>query len=149
MNVIQRLNTRRKLVITRPGPQGPSGGEVGAGTSGWSPTFSVITDGERRVLQVTDWIGGGGVKPAVGGFIGAAGIVETAAEAVDIRGAQGVQGPAGEVGAATWDSITGKPTAFVPDIVDAIRVRNQTTQTVMFLRITGADDDPILTPTTS
>lgn len=55
------------------------------GYDGYSPILAVATDGERRVLQITAWTGGAGPTPSLG-FIGPAGIVATAAEAVDIRG---------------------------------------------------------------
>lgn len=60
-----------------------------AGGVGWSPVLSIVADGERRVQRVTDWTGGAGTKPTALGYIGSAGIVATAAEAVDVRGAPG------------------------------------------------------------
>lgn len=77
------------------GAQGPQGEQ---GFDGWSPILAVVVDGERRVLQVTDWTGGEGTKPAVGSYIGAAGLVALIGDAVDIRGAQGIQGVQGEQG---------------------------------------------------
>lgn len=62
------------------------------GDKGWSPILAVVADGTRRVFQITDWTGGEGTKPATGSFIGATGIVGTAALAVDVRGATGAQG---------------------------------------------------------
>lgn len=59
------------------------------GPQGWSPSLAVVADGARSVLQVIDWVGGEGAKPTVTGYIGATGIVATAALAVDIRGAAG------------------------------------------------------------
>lgn len=59
------------------------------GDAGWSPILAVVTDSARRVLQIVDWTGGQGTKPATDGFIGATGIVGTAALAVDVRGATG------------------------------------------------------------
>jgi hypothetical protein len=41
------------------------------------------------VLQVADWTGGTGTKPTTGQYIGASGLVNNIAEAVDIRGAAG------------------------------------------------------------
>ena len=40
------------------GPAGPSGG-----LDGYSPVFAIATDGDRRVLEVVDWVGGTGTKP--------------------------------------------------------------------------------------
>lgn len=59
------------------------------GGVGWSPVLAITTDGERRVQRVIDWAGGFGTKPTLAGYVGTAGIVATAAEAVDVRGAPG------------------------------------------------------------
>lgn len=59
------------------------------GANGWSPVLAVVADGTRRVLQIADWVGGEGDKPATGEFVGPTGLVATAAEAVDIRGPEG------------------------------------------------------------
>ena len=67
------------------------------GDTGWSPVLAVITDGTRRVYQVADWVGGEGTKPAVGGYVGVAGIVELIADAVDIRGSAGNNAPATQI----------------------------------------------------
>ena len=78
-------------------------GEDGSGTDGddgWAPILAVVSDSARRVLQVTDWTGGTGTKPATGQYLGASGLVSTAAEAVDVRGVAGADGPAGATGAA-------------------------------------------------
>ncbi|NYT59420.1 hypothetical protein H0A65_10865 [Alcaligenaceae bacterium] len=73
--------------------------EEALGPRGWSPMLGVTTDGARRVLQIVDWVGGEDVKPTITGYIGAAGIVPTAAEAIDIRGGQGIAGNDGNDGA--------------------------------------------------
>jgi len=105
------------------GPKGEIGdtgltGDTGAtgdqGDKGWSPILVIASDGARRVLQVDDWAGGAGAKPAVGDYVGAAGLVTDVANAVDVRGPigatgdqgiQGIQGIQGETGAtgATGD----------------------------------------------
>lgn len=64
------------------------------GANGWTPTFAVVSDGDRRVLWVTSWTGGAGDEPDAG-YLGASGIVASAATAVDIRGIQGEIGPFG------------------------------------------------------
>ena len=77
------------------GPQGPAGATGGTGSNGsdgWSPVFSVVTDGTRRVLQVSDWTGGTGTKPTTGLYVSASGLTSTLASAVDIRGATGAAG---------------------------------------------------------
>lgn len=74
-------------------------GTVGTpGEKGWSPVLAVVTDGSRRVLQVSDWTGGQGTKPAIGQYIGASGLTSTIGDAVDIRGAAGVDGVDGTNG---------------------------------------------------
>lgn len=81
-----------------PGADGADGadGSPGAagtdGNDGWSPVFAVVSDGDRRVLQVSDWQGGEGTKPATGKYVGSAGLVDLVADGVDIRGAAGTGG---------------------------------------------------------
>ena len=70
------------------------------GEDGWSPKFATVSDGERRVLQVADWFGGGGTKPDTGQYIGATGFVAAIADGVDIRG------PAGEDGTGICTALT-------------------------------------------
>lgn len=65
------------------GPPGPPGDH---GLDGWSPLFAIVADGDRRVLQVADWVGGDEPKPTTGQYVGAAGLTANIAEAVDIRG---------------------------------------------------------------
>jgi hypothetical protein len=59
------------------------------GNAGWSPILSLISDGNRRVLQVSGWVGGSGLPPDIGGYIGASGLVSLIANAIDIRGSEG------------------------------------------------------------
>lgn len=59
---------------------------------GWSPVPAIEADGTRRVIKVIDWAGGSVNKPAVNKYLGASGFVDTAGEAVDIRGATGPAG---------------------------------------------------------
>jgi len=72
--------------------------EGGSGDDGWSPVFAVVTDGERRVLQVTDWVGGEGTKPAIDKYVGTTGLVDSVGDGVDIRGATGAAGEDGQDG---------------------------------------------------
>lgn len=74
------------------------------GDDGWAPVFTLVSDGARRVLEISDWVGGQGAKPGTG-FVGASGVVATAAEAADVRGAAGSDGN-GWTG-ATYDAATG------------------------------------------
>jgi hypothetical protein len=71
------------------GDQGIQGIQGIQGDKGWSPILALITDGARRVLQVIDWAGGAGTKPATGSYIGATGLVSNIAQAIDIRGPAG------------------------------------------------------------
>ena len=67
-------------------------------TLGWSPEFSVVTDGIRRVLEVVAWVGGTGSAPATGLYVGATGFVVDITDAVDIRGSIGATGATGATG---------------------------------------------------
>lgn len=69
--------------------RGPTGIQGATGDKGWSPVLTGVEDGNRLVLEVTDWAGGQGAKPAVGLYIGDAGLVEDIASAVDIKGIKG------------------------------------------------------------
>lgn len=79
-----------------------------AGDDGWSPVFGLVTDGERRVLQLVDWVGGEGTKPSTGQYIGPTGLVATPAEAVDLRGSQGATGAPGTNGTNGTDGTDGR-----------------------------------------
>jgi hypothetical protein len=86
------------------GTSGTSGTDGSDGEKGWSPLFSAIVDGSRRVLAVFDWVGGVGVKPTDEGYLGAAGLVADIASATDFRGATGASGAGtGDMQAATYD----------------------------------------------
>lgn len=80
------------------GIQGEQGVQGIAGFDGWSPLLSVITDGDRRVLQLTSWAGGTGEEPTSGQYIGSTGLVSDISLAIDIRGATGIQGEQGNKG---------------------------------------------------
>lgn len=71
------------------GDQGPQGDPGIDGDDGWTQVEAISVDGDRRVKQIVDWIGGTGTKPATGKYVGAAGLVDTAAEATDVRGPGG------------------------------------------------------------
>lgn len=88
------------------GPQGIQGIAGINGLNGWTAVMAIVSDGNRRVIQIVDWTGGSGVKPSIiNQFIGATGIVSTAAAAVDIRGATGPQGPPGPSGPTLPDPV--------------------------------------------
>ena len=71
------------------GADGTNGADGADGDKGWSPAFALVADDARRVLQVDDWVGGEGAKPAVGSYVGADGLVVAIGDAVDIRGPSG------------------------------------------------------------
>ncbi|NBB65310.1 hypothetical protein GVN18_39285 [Pseudomonas sp. ODNR1LW] len=98
-----------------PGPQGDPGtdgangadGADGAdGDNGWTAIESGVVDGVRVVKQIVDWVGGTGTKPAVGKYIGPSGLVDTAAEATNFRGASG---------AGTGDMLAANNLSDLPD----------------------------------
>ena len=62
------------------------------GGAGWSPVLSLVADGNRRVFQVVNWVGGSGTPPATGGYIGSSGLVSSITSAVDVRGSPGLPG---------------------------------------------------------
>ncbi len=73
--------------------------EAGASGNGWSPFFGIVSDGERRVLQLTAWTGGAGDAPqGVGNYLGSSGLVTSIGDAVDLRGAVGAAGGPGANG---------------------------------------------------
>ncbi len=65
---------------------------------GWSAVLALVSDGERRVFKIVDWVGGEKEKPTNLGYVGSTGIVATAALALDVRGDQGAQGIQGMKG---------------------------------------------------
>lgn len=68
-----------------------------SGYDGWTPVFALVQDGERDIIRIINWTGGGGVKPATG-YLGPSGIVGNISQAVNIRGNQGELGQSGEDG---------------------------------------------------
>lgn len=62
------------------------------GGTGWSPVLSLVADGDRRVFQVVNWVGGSGTPPATGEYIGTSGLVSSISSAVDVRGSPGLPG---------------------------------------------------------
>lgn len=78
-------------VAGKDGAQGPRG-EPGA--DGWTAIFALVSDGERRVMQVIDWVGGSGAKPERNLYIGPDGYTSRIDEATDLRGERGQPGGA-------------------------------------------------------
>lgn len=109
-----------------PGTDGTDGTNGTDGNDGWSPVFAVVSDGERRVLQVQSWVGGEGTPPASGEYVGATGLVALIGDAVDIRGAPGLDGTgAGTVTQVnTGAGLTGGPITATGTI--AVDIAGQT-----------------------
>ncbi len=107
------INTERLFVN---GEEFVAGDVTAVGDRGWSPSFAVVTDGARRVLQLTGYVGGGGTPPTtnVGRYVGATQMELLIANGVDIRGAQGATGAGtGDMLAAqNLNDVVSKPTAF-------------------------------------
>lgn len=131
-----------RVTVSSRGVQGPPG------TRGWSPIFGIVEDGDRRVFQIEDWVGGTGFKPPVGQYVGTDGLVDDVADAVDVRGGIGDTGdlgwspelavvPDGErrvLQVADWVGGTGTapdtgqyvgPTGLVSDIAEATDTRGE------------------------
>lgn len=81
-----------------PGGQGDPGDD---GDNGWSPVLAIASDDDRRVVQIADWVGGEGSKPATGDYVGASGLTSDIAQAVNIRGPAGAG--TGDMLASTYD----------------------------------------------
>lgn len=80
------------------GDTGATGAVGGQGAIGWSPLLAVVSDGARRVLQVYDWTGSIGTKPATGQYLTTTGFTTNITLAVDIRGSSGSNGTNGTNG---------------------------------------------------
>lgn len=82
------------------GAAGQDGDPGEEGPAGWSPTYGIVPDGSREVLQLAAWVGGGGTPPTanVGDYVGVSGFVSVIGDAVDIRGPQGATGEEGTPG---------------------------------------------------
>ncbi|WEX10270.1 hypothetical protein [Chelativorans sp. AA-79] len=63
------------------------------GPRGWSPLVRSASDGDRRVVEVYDWVGGQGAKPTATGYISPTGLTSNIASATDFRGPPGPSGP--------------------------------------------------------
>lgn len=113
-------------------PYGGIQGQQGIqGQKGWSPVLSVVSDGERRVLRLVDYVGGEGTKPSIptDNYIGATGLT-TLANAIDIRGATGATGAQGPTGPAanafTNIAVAGQTTVSAEVANDTLTITNGT-----------------------
>jgi hypothetical protein len=86
------------------GEAGADGADGADGLNGWTAETANVADGDRIVQQVVDWFGGTGDKPSTTDvYVGAAGFVNTAAAATDIRGPEGEAGADGAAGVDATD----------------------------------------------
>jgi len=101
-------------------------GEKGdTGDKGWAPALAVVADGSSRlVLQVSDWVGGQGAKPATGEYVGPTGLTSNIAEAVNIRGNDGED--SGDMLASVYD-----PNSVGGDAFDMANMAEATDQKIM------------------
>ena len=85
------------------GGEGPPGSAGDDGDDGWSPVYSIVSSGEKRVLRLVDYVGGTGTKPTIpaNSYLGASGLT-TLAAGIDVRGPQGGIGNTGNPGPAGW-----------------------------------------------
>lgn len=68
--------------------------------NGWTPVLaSVIRSSDNKTVnQVIDWVGGTGVKPKTGMYVGSGGFVNDIASATPTNGPTGPSGPQGPQG---------------------------------------------------
>lgn len=130
----------KQLFVGSTGAQGIQGIQ---GEKGWSPVLAVVTDGARRVFQITSWVGGAGTPPSsTNQFIGAVGIVGTAAAAVDVRGAAGADAIAflsvtGNTGTATADTNTDSLSIVGTGVISTVASDNPEVLTISSAALTG------------
>lgn len=95
------------------------------GAKGWTPVLVVVSDGERRVLRLIDYIDGEGTKPSIptDNYVGTTGLTALA-NAVDIRGATGATGPAAN--AFTNIAVAGQTTVSAEVANDTLTITNGT-----------------------
>jgi hypothetical protein len=107
------INTERLFVN---GEEFVAGDVSAVGDRGWSPSFAIVQDSARRVLQLTGYVGGEGTAPTdnIGKYVGATQMETLIANGVDIRGPQGATGAGtGDMLAAqNLNDVASKPTAF-------------------------------------
>lgn len=61
------------------------------GASGWTPLERIVADGSRQVVEIYDWTGGEGTKPAVGYKTASGAVSADIEDGADVRGAEGPQ----------------------------------------------------------
>ena len=90
------------------GRDGQQGFQGEKGDKGWSPVLTSAFDGDRRVMFISNWVGGTGDPPSTGQYVGGTGLVSDIALAVDFRGVQGLQGIKGDKGDAGTNGTNAK-----------------------------------------
>ena len=90
------------------GAKGDQGLQGLQGYNGWSPILASAFDGDRRVMFISNWVGGTGDPPSTGQYVGGTGLVSDIALAVDFRGLQGLQGDKGDKGDAGTSGVNAK-----------------------------------------
>lgn len=105
------IGTEQQWIVSLKGATGATGAN---GNNGWTPSLRTEVRGaDEIVLQIIDWTGGSGTKPAVG-YLSSTGLVTNINNATNIRGIQGLQGVQGEQGIQGED---GQDAAQATDIV--------------------------------
>lgn len=94
---------------------------LAVGDKGWSPAFSIESNGSDRVLKLVGYVGGEGTEPTddVGKYVGDAGYVTDINDAVNIRG------PQGNPGNGTGDLISTNNLSDVDDAATAFATIKQ------------------------
>ena len=103
-------------------------GNTGAdGDNGWSAVLKTVPRGNDIVLQVYDWVGGTGTKPAVGQYLSSNGLVSNIANADNVRGLQGIQGEKGLQGDKGADGKSISSAKFNSDLSLTLTYTDNTT----------------------
>lgn len=85
--LLKRQLDEAKASLALSQPQHPIQAAVD-GRNGWTPRLRLVNKGTRTLLEVYDWFGGDGDKPATG-WLGGGGIVPDQRDATNLRGPQG------------------------------------------------------------
>lgn len=99
------------------------------GEKGWSPIFNTVEDGQRILIQTSDWVGGQGDKPDNQGYLYPGGFTMSPSDATDFRGARGeffidASGPLSD--RPTYDSAF-RPFAYYANDNGSVYLKNSNT----------------------
>lgn len=118
---------------------------VNALENGWSPVFSLVADGERRVLQVSDWISGGGDKPETGMYVGEDGYVSELIDGADVRGAAGSQWTNSVYGIEYNETTFGIGVGISADVTSRVTIKGSTNDDTKYaLWLLNSDNESII-----